>query len=67
MCFHVLAQSQGEYCNGSICDIILPVIKTMGDSLINKDLQMFFDGVEMRKIHRIEGFITIGKMMIISL
>ncbi len=67
MCFHVLAQSQGEYCNGSICNIILPIIKIMGYSFINKDLQMFLDGVEMRKIHRIEGFITIGKMMIISL
>ncbi len=36
--------------------IIPPVLKNMAYSLINKDLQMFLDGFEMRKIYRIEGF-----------
>ncbi|WP_375625223.1 MULTISPECIES: hypothetical protein [unclassified Bartonella] len=51
-----MAQSQGEYCNGSICNTILPVIQIIGDSLIDKDLQMFLDEFEMRKIHRTDGF-----------
>ncbi len=59
--FPRFGMKQDKYCQDKYCDGFAHYYPTGTQkhgvlSLINKDLQMFLDGFEMRKIYRIEGF-----------